>query len=83
VISVQAIVTSIELRNPTESQPIEITQLIFQSASKGSSGNGQIERVAWSVIASEANPEASSPCIQHSGLLRFARNDGSDEERGF
>jgi len=35
VISVQAIVTSIELRNPTESQPIEITQFIFQSASKG------------------------------------------------
>jgi hypothetical protein len=33
VISVQAIVTSIELRNPTESQPIEITQFIFQSAS--------------------------------------------------
>jgi transposase len=27
-------VTSIELRNPTESQPIEITQFIFQSASK-------------------------------------------------
>jgi hypothetical protein len=26
-------VTSIELRNPTESQPIEITQFIFQSAS--------------------------------------------------
>ncbi|MGA2816662.1 MAG: hypothetical protein ABSE67_10255 [Xanthobacteraceae bacterium] len=26
--------TSIELRNPTESQPIEITQFIFQSASK-------------------------------------------------
>ena len=35
MISVQAIVTSIELRNPTESQPIEITQFIFQSASKG------------------------------------------------
>jgi hypothetical protein len=34
VISVQATVSSIELRNPTESQPIEITQLIFQSASK-------------------------------------------------
>jgi hypothetical protein len=34
VISVQAIVTSIELRNPTESQPIEITQFIFQSASE-------------------------------------------------
>jgi hypothetical protein len=33
VISVQAIVTSIELRNPTESQPIEIIQFIFQSAS--------------------------------------------------
>ena len=34
MISVQAIVTSIELRNPTESQPIEIIQFIFQSASK-------------------------------------------------
>jgi hypothetical protein len=33
VVSVQAIVSSIELRNPTESQPIEITHLLFQSAS--------------------------------------------------
>jgi hypothetical protein len=38
VVSVQAIVSSIELRNPTESQPIEITHLLFQSASKTSFG---------------------------------------------
>jgi hypothetical protein len=41
VISVQAIVTSIELRNPTESQPIEITQFIFQSASKSVALSGR------------------------------------------
>ena len=34
MISVQAIVASFELRNPRESRPIEITQLLFQSASK-------------------------------------------------
>jgi outer membrane receptor protein involved in Fe transport len=34
VVSVQAIVSSIALRNPTESQRIEITQLLFQSASE-------------------------------------------------
>jgi len=34
VVSVQAIVASLELRNPRESRPIEITQLLFQSASK-------------------------------------------------
>jgi hypothetical protein len=35
-------VTSIELRNPTESQPIEITQFIFQSASQNGHGRDAV-----------------------------------------
>jgi len=43
VISVQAIVLPSNLANPKESQPAEITQLLFQSASKL---NARVELVA-------------------------------------
>jgi len=50
-------VISIELRNPTESQPIEITQLLFQSASERRPARvvtvamaNKTARIAWAVL---------------------------------
>jgi hypothetical protein len=73
VVSVQAIVTSFELRNPTESQPIEITQIIFQSASQQESRGPSVATNPSLSSARRSLCHAASEASQSQQIASFRR----------